>query len=256
MIPLIAHRGASFDAPENTLAAIRLGWQQADVVEIDVRLTRDGTIVALHDATTQRTTGVDKNVENHNFSELRQLDAGGWKAPVFTGEKIPALEEIVAAMPAGKRLVIEVKCGVEIIPALSHCLKQSGKSEEQFIFFAFSVDVIEQLKKNFPQIEAYLLCGVEHDESTQSMKPAAGELIAIAQAAGLDGLSLKAHNQIDAVFVRQIKTTGLKCLIWTVDSPDEARRLAEAGVDGIITNRPGWLRHQLQTGGGASTNNV
>src|SRR6478672_5367982 len=100
---IIAHRGASFDAPENTLAAIRLGWDQgADGVEFDVRLSRDGQIVVIHDADTRRVANVDRLVSDQTVDELRQLDVGRWKGPQFAGERIPTLAEVLAIVPAGK----------------------------------------------------------------------------------------------------------------------------------------------------------
>ncbi len=107
---IIAHRGASFDAPENTLAAIRLAWQQqADAVEIDVHLSRDRHLVAIHDFNTRKTTGRNRPVARQTLAQLRTLDAGQWKHPRWRGEKIPTLEEVLATVPPGKRLFIEIK---------------------------------------------------------------------------------------------------------------------------------------------------
>src|SRR5687767_10257607 len=84
----IAHRGASHDAPENTLAAVRLAWaQHADAVEVDVHLTRDGRLAVIHDPDTQRTAGVARVVAQSTLAELQLLDVGRWKASRFAGEK-------------------------------------------------------------------------------------------------------------------------------------------------------------------------
>src|ERR1700677_2285230 len=91
---IIAHRGASYDVPENTLAAFNLAWkEEADAVELDIYLTKDGKIVAIHDETTKRTTGVALNVADSTLAELQQLDAGAWKNAVWKGEQIPSLEQ-------------------------------------------------------------------------------------------------------------------------------------------------------------------
>jgi glycerophosphoryl diester phosphodiesterase len=96
---LIAHRGASREAPENTLAAFELAWQQgADGIEADFRLTRDGRIVCLHDATTGRTAGIDLAVAGASLEELKQLDFGSWKGSVWQGEPILVLEELLASL--------------------------------------------------------------------------------------------------------------------------------------------------------------
>jgi len=102
-VEIVAHRGASFDAPENTVAAIKLAWEQkADASEFDVYLSKDGKIVVIHDATTKRTAGDDMKVALTNLDELRKLDVGKWKNAKFAGEKIPTLEEMLATVPSGK----------------------------------------------------------------------------------------------------------------------------------------------------------
>ena len=110
-VEIVGHRGASHDAPENTLAAIRLAWEQgADAAEFDVYLSKDGKIVVIHDKDTKRVAGVDRPVVGQTLDELRRLDVGKWKAPKFAGEKLPTLNEMLATVPAGKRVFIEVKC--------------------------------------------------------------------------------------------------------------------------------------------------
>src|SRR5512133_60470 len=123
---LIAHRGASREAPENTLAAFDLAWQQgADGIEADFRLTADGRIVCLHDATTGRTANLDLVVADSSFAELQQLDVGSWKGTRWQGERIPTLEEVLARLPLGKRLFIELKSGPEMLAPLRRILTAS-----------------------------------------------------------------------------------------------------------------------------------
>src|SRR5262245_4724666 len=95
-VEIVAHRGASYDAPENTLASLKLAWEQkADASEFDVFLSKDGKIVVIHDADTKRTAGVDKKVVSQTLDELRALDVGSWKNAKFKGEKIPTLDEML-----------------------------------------------------------------------------------------------------------------------------------------------------------------
>src|SRR5215218_7394628 len=83
-VEIVGHRGASFDAPENTLASVKLAWEQkADAAEFDVFLSKDGKIVVIHDANTKRVAGVDKPVVQQTLEELRTLDVGKWKNPKF-----------------------------------------------------------------------------------------------------------------------------------------------------------------------------
>jgi len=247
IVEIIAHRGASYDAPENTLAALRLGWQQADLVEIDIHQTSDGEIVLIHDDNTKRTAGLDKRVADQTLAEIRQLDAGIWKDARFTGEKNPTLDEAIEAMPDGKRLVIEVKCGAEVIPALQRSLERSGKSEQQFVIIAFSHTTLKAIKVALPEITMYWLQGFKENQQPGQITPTVDTLIQQAKDAHVEGVNLAYTGPIDAAFVRQIHAAGLKCYVWTVDSPDEARRLIAAGVDGITTNRPAWLCQQIDS---------
>lgn len=244
-VEIIAHRGASYDAPENTLASLRLGWEQkADSNELDVYLSKDGQIVLLHDATTKRTAGKDKPVVEQTVDELRALDAGSWKDAKWAGEKIPTLAEALQVLPEGKRFFIEIKCGPEILPELKRVLDASEKKAEQLVIICFKYDVVKQAKQLFPDIQVYWLASAGADKKTGKV-PTLEELISKAKAAGVEGLNLNFKFPIDAAFVSQVHSAGLKLYVWTVNDADVARKLTDAGVDGITTDRPAWLREQL-----------
>ena len=245
-VEIIAHRGASHDAPENTLASFRLGWQQqADADELDIWLSQDGQIVVIHDDNTKRVAGVDKKVAAQTLAELRALDVGSWKGAQWAGEKLPTLAEALATIPTGRRMFIEIKCGVEVLPALGRAIQASGKAPEQLAIIAFSYRVAAAAKTEFPQIEVSWLYDWKKDKDS-GLKFTVDELITRAKEAGVDGLDLEAKGPIDAAFVRKARTANLKLYVWTVDDPVLAKRLAAAGVDGITTNRPQWLREQLK----------
>lgn len=245
-VEIIGHRGASHDAPENTLASVNLAWDQdADAVEIDVYLSKDGRIVAFHDDTTERLAGVDKPVVEQTLAELQKLDVGRWKDPKFTGERIPTLSDVLATIPDGKRLFIEVKCGPEIVPTLQKDLKTAGKTPDQTAIISFSYKVVKAVKEAMPELKVYWVVGLEQDEQTGRWSPKLDELIDKAQAAGLDGLDLGKAGIIDEAYVSQVKQAGLGFYMWTINSPADARRLVKAGVEGLTTDRPGWLREQL-----------
>lgn len=246
-VDIIAHRGASHDAPENTLASFKLGWaQQADGVELDIWLTKDGKILCLHDADTKRTTGVAKKVAESTLAELRELDAGTWKDARWKGERLPTLTEALAAIPAGKRLVIEVKCGPEVLPELARDLQAAGKPDSQLVIISFKHDVCAQAKKLFPKIPVLFLASFKQDKATGAWTPTAAQLIQQAKSAGLDGLNLSFKGPLDAAFIRQVHAAGLKFYVWTVNDAAIARRLLADGADGITTDRPGWLREELR----------
>jgi glycerophosphoryl diester phosphodiesterase len=242
---IIAHRGASHDAPENTLSSFKLGYQQnADADELDIYLTRDNKVVVIHDGDTGRTSGVTNRIASSTSEELRRLDVGNWgpwKGKGFT-EKIPLLEEVLPLIPDGKRLFIEIKCGPEVLPELKRVLASSGKTPAQTAIIGFGYDVVKQAKAVLPNLEVCWL--VTRDKKTKEYPPIE-ELIPKARAANLDGLDLEAGFPIEKAFVQKVHSAGLRLYTYTVDDPAVARRQAEAGVDGITTNRPGWLREQL-----------
>ena len=241
-----AHRGGKSHAPENTLAAVQLAWQQhADAVEVDVRISRDGQLVVIHDDNTRRTGKAARKVSDETLAELRSLDVGRWKGRQWSGERIPTLEEVMAAVPLGRRLFVEFKAGPDAIPELSRIARRSGRPPARIVAISFSLEMVKQLKAEMPGLEACWISSFRRYWKPARWSPGAGELIAAAHKAGLDGVDLDARGPINAIFVRKLKRAGLKVYVWTVDSAVKARKLAAAGVDGITTNRPGWLRQKL-----------
>jgi len=243
-VEIIAHRGSAHLAPENTLGAFELGWQETTTCELDVRLTADGRLVVIHDDTTKRTAGSDLKVAEHTLSDLQRLDAGSSKAEKWRGEKLPSLEEVIAAMPEDKKLLIEIKVGPEIMPELVRAVRASRK-EKQLIFQSFFPWVCTEVKKEFPQLPVYLLIACNQDAQTEAWAPTIYQAIMDTRKNGLDGISANNTPVIDAAAVQAVHAAGLILNVWTVDQFDTARRLLALGVDGIITNRPGWLRSQL-----------
>ena len=242
---IIAHRGASYDAPENTLSSFKLGYKnKADACELDIYLSKDGKAVVIHDADTRRTSGVPGKVVDQTFEELRKQDIGKfgkWKDQNFS-EKIPLLDEVVALIPENRRLFIEIKCGPEILPELGNVIERGKKKPEQTVIIGFGYETMKAAKEKFPGLEVNWL--VQADKKTHAYAPVE-ELITKAKAAKLDGLDVNSGFPIDKEFVEKVHQAGLKLYTWTVDEPDVARREAEAGVDGITTNRAGWMREQL-----------
>ena len=244
-VEIIGHRGASHDAPENTVASAKLCWEQkADALELDIYLTKDGKIVVIHDKTTKRTTGTDGNVAEMTLEELRKLDAGSWKNPKYAGEKLPTLDEMLSTMPKGKKTYIEIKCGTEVLPELKRVIDASKRPAQELVIIAFSYKVATEAKKLFPKIEVAYLYDWKKDKDTAA-KFDADALIEHAKKSGLDALDLEFKGPIDTEFVTKARKAGLKVYVWTVDDAVAAARLKETGIDGITTNRPQWLREQL-----------
>ena len=245
-VEIIGHRGASYDAPENTLPAVKLGFEQgADAVEVDVYLSKDGKVVAIHDDDTRRVAGVDRKVVDQTAAQLAALDAGLWKGARWKGTKIPLLSEVLELVPPGKRLVIEIKCGSEILPELERVLDASGKRDRALII-AFDYGVVRDSKRRMPDRPAYWLYGFSAAEKKRYGIGELGDLIERAKHAKADGLDLKHSGPFDGAFVQDLTDAGMKLYVYTVNDPKDAKRLAEMGVAGITTDRPGWMREQLQ----------
>ena len=244
---IVAHRGASFDAPENTLAAFKLGWaQNADAVELDIMLSKDGRIVVIHDQDTKRLAGVDRPVVGQTLAELRSLDVGRWKDVKFTGEKPPLLSEVLATIPDGRRLFIEVKCGAEVVPELVRELKAAGKKPEQTAIIGFSADAMAAVKQALPHLEVYWIVNIKPDPKSDKQPLSVDELIVTAQRIKADGLDLSACDTIDKAFGDKVRSAGLRFAVWTVNDPAVARAMQAAGVQSLTTDRPGWMREQLR----------
>jgi len=233
----IAHRGASYLAPENTVASANLAWELgADAVEVDVYLSLDNRVMVIHDKDTKRTSAGKKNmvVKDSPSLVLRDLDVGSWKDPRFKGEKIPFISEIIATVPAGKNLVIEIKSGSEIIPHLKREIEKSGKLD-QIVFISFGWETILDSKKEFPKNKCYWL-----SSSKQGLKTKIDE----AAKAGLEGINLN-YNIIDQEVMQMAADRNLEVLVWTVNDPVVAKRMTELGVKGITTDRPRWLKEEM-----------
>jgi len=243
---IIAHRGFSSDAPENTLAAINLAWKSGcSGVECDVYLTKDHRIMLMHDKTIKRTTGEDLRMAETTSDQLRKLDAGSWKAPQYAGEKIPFLEEVLKTIPDQGTLFIEIKCGPEILPYLKELIDKSGKMNRLTII-CFNLDTITAAKEMMPSIPAYWLVGTKKDELTHEPIPHKSELIRTAMEKKLDGLDVNFAGVTEA-FAEEVLKSGLKFYTWTIDDPQEALRLQHLKVHGITTNRPDHLTEILKS---------
>jgi glycerophosphoryl diester phosphodiesterase len=245
-VEIIAHRGASNDAPENTLASAKLGWEQgADAVEIDLWLSADGKLVVFHDADTKRFAEPVRKIKSMTLAEIQELDVGAFKGAQFKGERVPSLESILATVPAGKRIVLELKDGPEILPEFVRVVKASALKSEQMCVISFKEDTLRDSKKALPDVPHYFLKGYKADAKTGEF-PKVEPLLELCREAKFEGLNLHFDWPVTPEFTAKIKAQNLKLLIWTVDDPAVARNLAAAGVNAITTNRPAWLREQLK----------
>lgn len=234
-VDFIAHRGESGTAPENTLAAFRLAWDlNADAAELDIQLSNDNRIVVIHDTDTKRTGGKLYVVKDTPSDLMRELDVGSFKGENYKGEKIPYLEEAIATIPQGRELVIELKSGADVLPALEKIVA-ACPVKKQLVFIGFDFEAIAASKKMFPENRCYWL--------SANRKETLEKLDAVA-AAGLDGVDLH-FLVIDKELMDKANTLKLGVIAWTVDDPSQAKRLIDLGVSGLTTNRSAWLRAQV-----------
>ena len=246
-VEILGHRGASYDAPENTLASVNLAWERkADAVEIDIYLSKDGKIVAYHDKTTKRIGGRDREVKEQTFDELQTLDVGAWKNAKYKAERIPTLTQILETIPDQKRLFIEIKCGPEVLPQLKQELAASGKTAAQTAIIGFEYETMQQAKQLMPELEVIWVFKVKQNKVTRKWQHKPDYYIQKAKAANLDGLDLGYNGFVNKAFVEQAKAADLPVYVWTVNKVADAKKLAAMGVTGITTDRPGLLLSALK----------
>jgi len=198
----------------------------------------------IHDADTKHPSGVSKKIVAQTFDDLHRQNVGNWGKWKGRGlsEKIPTLGEVLTLIPDDRRLFIEIKCGQEILPELGQVLQRSGKAPEQTVIIGFDYQTMKAAKSKFANLEVnWLVASPGRINKMARLK----QVIEKAVAAKLDGLDLNCRFPIDRESVARVHGAGLKLYTWTVDNPKIALREAEAGVDGITTNRPAWLREQL-----------
>ena len=245
-VEIIAHRGASYDAPENTLPAVRLAWDRnADAVEIDIFQSSDGRIVAIHDADTKRVSGRAGRVADQTLAQLQKLDVGTWKGDRWKGTRIPTLEAVLDTVPAGKTLVIEIKCPSNVIPDLERVLDASGKRDSAMLI-AFDYDTISQAKRIMPDRAAYWLYHFAPDEAERYAVQGPEDLVQRVVRADLDGLDVRHDGPWVEGLAQSLRAIGKDLYVYTVNDPDQARWLRTIGVRGITTDRPGYLRAALE----------
>ena len=245
MINFIAHRGESFAAPENTLAAIKLAWtHRADGVEIDVRLSKGNKIIVIHDMNTKRTSGVSRSVKSQSLESLKKLDVGIWKGKKWLNERIPTLEEVLETVPHRKFVMIEIKCSIAILPLLNKLLQKTNLKHSQIKLAGFGLKKMSLVKKTLPQFKVYRIKRVDRENIILNSYRL-NRLIKSSKKNNLDGVSLSYSRWIDKKKIDKIKSAGLKVYVWTVDNPHKALRLINSEIDGIISNRSSWLRNKL-----------
>jgi glycerophosphoryl diester phosphodiesterase len=246
----VAHRGASGDHPENTLAAISGALRlDVDSIELDVQRSRDGALVLMHDTTLTRTTDAKAqfprrgpwNVADFDYDELLRLDAGAWKGPFFAGERIPTLEQAIGLVESSSTgLLLELKApalypGIvtDVVSTLRGVPDFLGQAlaERRLVVESFDFAAMKAHKTRAPEVPVGLLGA-----------PARANLAAL----GTWADQVNPHHwSVDRSYVDEVHRQGMGCLAWTVNRASAMRRALELGVDGIITNEPARLAGAL-----------
>ncbi|MEM1445530.1 MAG: glycerophosphodiester phosphodiesterase [Planctomycetota bacterium] len=254
---IIAHRGASYEAPENTLAAFALAWaQDADGFECDVWLTGDGHVVCLHDADTGRVgnAGGDKGsglpVMETTFADLQAVDVGRWKDERFAGQTPPLLREVLKLVGPRQRVFVEIKSkdgsGILAAPAVVAVIDESGLPPEQITIISFDADVVAWVKEQRPAWTVNWLTSFRRHAGVGRWSPSIDEVLRTLRETGADGLGCKAvFSQVTRSFVARLREQGYGFHLWTINEPDVARRAVELAVDSITTDRPAYIRQSL-----------
>ncbi len=240
---IIAHRGASALAPENTLSAFREAVRAgADLVEMDLRLSRDGAVVVFHDRELDRTTDGTGPVAGKTLAELKELDAGVRFAPRFSGQRIPVLTEVLDFFSSTKTgLCLELKLDrgrEEIRTALvsrTREILEAAAFPNRLVLASFDLPAVRLARKLCPETET----GLIFREEAVWDRLDAGDL------GGIDVLSAR-WNIVTAERVEAARRAGKEVWAWTVDRPDELARVRAAGPAAAAANNPSWLKAELE----------
>lgn len=238
-IPLIiAHRGASAVAPEGTRSAIREAIRAgADMVELDVQMTRDGRLMIFHDDRLERTTDGSGCLSEMRYPQAARLDAGSWFHPRFAGEHVLLVSQAVRLFPQRMRINLELKRTTHRQALLRRFTRvvRWTRVARRLLVSSFDPALLEPLRH---RLRCALLCRREPDRSLR-------QAVRLGCAAWHPHVSLATPH-----WIRRAHRAGLKVNVWVVDDPDKARQLLRWGVDGMLTNDPARLRAALGQGVG------
>ena len=255
---IVAHRGSSAQAPENTLPSFQLAWEQgADAIEGDYQLTKDGHIICFHDKDTKRIAGQPLTIANATLEELRQLDVGSiqpqdseralrsWSADKFQGTRMPTIAEVFATVPTGKKIFIEIKCGPEIIDPLLRELASSGLTHDQVIVIGFDSALLKSLKERDPKWQTAWLCSFE---KRANGKPRIAPAKVIKTLKEMNALALMSGGgNVGKDLLDTLRTAGIEHYVWTINDPKLAAAYRAQGADAIITDVPAEMLAALVT---------
>lgn len=251
----IAHRGASGHAPEHTMSAYQLGKEMhGDYIEIDLQMTKDGILIAMHDEKVDRTTNGSGKVKDMTLADIKKLDAGSWfnaaypeKAQSqFEGLQVPTLEEVIEAFGKNSRYYIETKAP-DVYPGMEkelvrilkkHKLTSQNAQSSKIIVQSFSQESLLKMNKLAPAIPLVQL--ISYSEPAVISDAELDDIKKYAIGVGMN------HKRIDRAYVEQVRNHGLLIHPYTVNKRSDMERLIDWGVTGMFTNYPDVLEAVLK----------
>lgn len=244
---LIAHRGESFDAPENTLAAINLAWEQgASSVEIDVHMTKDQKIVVIHDEDTFRVSNTKMVIKKSFFKELKKLDIGSFKDEMWRDERISLLQDVLKTVPIYGKLIIEIKSNADLLNCLRIELAKSKLKNSQVEIIAFESSTLAKAKVLMPEYRMLWLLDLDYYWPWWLIWTSKKRLIKKVKKLNLDGVDVWAGKMLTKKFIQAFQNSGLLVYTWTVNSPQKLELLFSYGIDGVTTDRAAWITKQVK----------
>lgn len=231
-VAISAHRGSSFNAPENTLAAIELAIAEgADYIEVDVQMTRDGGLILAHDRDFRRMGGPNTPVWELSLEQARAIDVGAWFSPEFAGQRPPTLEETIQAVRSHAKLYLELKAGPDRNGLVRRVLEalEAEEFHDQTLLAALDRDLLAEAHRLAPQLRRSLFVHTAVGTPDYS---------------DLDAVGFRAAT-VDNNRLRAARSDGHELHVWTVNDPADMHYFIDLGVDNIITDRPDVLSELL-----------
>lgn len=247
---LVAHRGNSSVAPENTMAAFRSAWEN-DIwaIEVDVYPTADNVIICNHDGNLKRVSNgaSDQSIMEMTLAEIRQFDVGSFKGEQYKGEVSPTLEEVFAEMPKDSKMFLEIKVWNDDYPfVLVDLLKKYDIPQENVSVISFHADALKLLNEKTPGFKTSYLMGIgSKKDNPDEVRITAEELIALLTNIGATGVDACGFEHVDAEYVKKIHDAGFEFHAYTIDDPETAKHLFSIGIDSVTTNVPVLIRDTM-----------
>ncbi len=241
---VIAHRGASAYAPENTHSAFRLAIEmEADMLELDVSLSRNGSVVVIHDDTLDRTTHASGLVSDFTLDELKELETGAWFDDKFAGEPFPTLIEVLAYTKDKILVNIEIKTeavtdypGGSIVDKVVRIVKEAGV-EDQVIVSSFDYRVMRHMEKLAPEMPKAILY-----EKRQSGELSPSELVEKYKA---DAFNCS-YKELSEEWAKDLTSKNIPFFVYTVNDEALMERVIKKGAKGIFSDKPDLLKQVVE----------